>query len=71
MEQRKTLLIVLLSVPFAAIGAIWYLDYLGYNLSVAVWVGIIALAGVAAEMGVVMLVYLDEASMSGGCAKAD
>jgi Cu(I)/Ag(I) efflux system membrane protein CusA/SilA len=54
-------LIVLLSVPFAAIGAIWYLDYLSYNLSVAVWVGIIALAGVAAETGVVMLVYLDEA----------
>jgi copper/silver efflux system protein len=54
-------LIVLLSVPFAAIGAIWYLDYLGYNLSVAVWAGIIALAGVAAETGVVMLVYLDEA----------
>jgi len=54
-------LIVLLSVPFAAIGAIWYLDLLGYNLSVAVWVGIIALAGVAAETGVVMLVYLDEA----------
>ncbi len=54
-------LIVLLSVPFAVIGAIWYLDYLGYNLSVAVWVGIIALAGVAAETGVVMLVYLDEA----------
>ncbi|MEK6641187.1 MAG: CusA/CzcA family heavy metal efflux RND transporter [Nitrospirota bacterium] len=54
-------LIVLLSVPFAAIGAIWYLDYLGYNMSVAVWVGIIALAGVAAETGVVMLVYLDEA----------
>jgi Cu(I)/Ag(I) efflux system membrane protein CusA/SilA len=54
-------LIVLLSVPFAAIGAIWYLDYLGYNLSVAVWVGIIALAGVAVETGVVMLVYLDEA----------
>jgi Cu(I)/Ag(I) efflux system membrane protein CusA/SilA len=54
-------LIVLLSVPFAAIGAIWYLDYLGYNLSVAVWVGIIALAGVAAETGVVMVLYLDEA----------
>jgi len=54
-------LIVLLSVPFAAIGAIWYLDYLSYNLSIAVWVGIIALAGVAAETGVVMLVYLDEA----------
>jgi len=54
-------LIVLLSVPFAVIGAFWYLHYLGYNLSVAVWVGIIALAGVAAETGVVMLVYLDEA----------
>ncbi|MBX3308615.1 MAG: efflux RND transporter permease subunit, partial [Nitrospira sp.] len=54
-------LIVLLSVPFAAIGAIWYLQYLSYNLSVAVWVGIIALAGVAAETGVVMLVYLDDA----------
>ncbi len=54
-------LIVLLSVPFASIGAFWYLNYLGYHLSVAVWVGIIALAGVAAETGVVMLVYLDEA----------
>jgi copper/silver efflux system protein len=54
-------LMVLLSVPFAVIGAIWYLHYLGFNLSVAVWVGIIALAGVAAETGVVMLVYLDEA----------
>ena len=54
-------LIVLLSIPFAAIGAIWYLEYLSYNLSVAVWVGIIALAGVATETGVVMLVYLDEA----------
>ncbi|MDR4470474.1 MAG: CusA/CzcA family heavy metal efflux RND transporter [Nitrospira sp.] len=53
--------IVLLSVPFAAIGAIWSLYYLGYNLSVAVWVGVIALAGVAAETGVVMLVYLDDA----------
>jgi len=54
-------LIVLLSVPFAAIGAIWLLYLLSYNLSVAVWVGIIALSGVAAETGVVMLVYLDEA----------
>jgi Cu(I)/Ag(I) efflux system membrane protein CusA/SilA len=54
-------LLVLLSVPFAVIGAFWYLHYLGYNLSVAVWVGIIALAGVAAETGVIMLVYLDEA----------
>jgi Cu(I)/Ag(I) efflux system membrane protein CusA/SilA len=54
-------LIVLLSVPFAMIGAVWFLSVLGYNLSVAVWVGIIALAGVAAEIGVVMLVYLDGA----------
>lgn len=54
-------LVVLLSVPFAAIGAIWFLSVLGYNLSVAVWVGLIALAGVAAETGMVMLVYLDEA----------
>src|SRR6266540_3210521 len=54
-------LLVLLSVPFAVIGAFWYLHYLAYNLSVAVWVGIIALAGVAAETGVIMLVYLDEA----------
>ncbi len=54
-------LIVLLSVPFAVIGAIWYLYTLDYHLSVAVWVGIIALAGVAVETGVVMLVYLDEA----------
>ncbi|HEU4343854.1 MAG TPA: efflux RND transporter permease subunit [Candidatus Binatia bacterium] len=52
--------IVLLSVPFAVVGAVWLLYLLGYNLSVAVWVGIIALAGVAAETGVVMIVYLDE-----------
>ncbi len=52
-------LIVLLSVPFAAIGAIWYLDYLHYNMSVAVWVGLIALLGVDAETGVFMLLYLD------------
>jgi Cu(I)/Ag(I) efflux system membrane protein CusA/SilA len=54
-------LIVLLSVPFAMVGAVWYLYLLGYNLSVAVWVGIIALAGVAAEIGVVMIVYIDGA----------
>lgn len=54
-------LIVMLSVPFAAVGGIWYLWALGYNTSVAVWVGFIALAGVAAQTGVVMLVYLDEA----------
>lgn len=53
-------LIVLLSVPFALVGGIWLLYLLDYNLSVAVWVGIIALAGVAAETGVVMIVYLDE-----------
>lgn len=53
-------LIVMLSVPFSLVGAFWLLWYLEYNLSVAVWVGIIALAGVAAETGVVMLVYLDE-----------
>ncbi len=54
-------LIVLLSVPFAVVGAIVFLYLLNYNLSVAVWVGIIALAGVAAETGVVMIIFLDEA----------
>ncbi len=53
--------IVLLTVPFSLIGAFWLLWLLDYNLSVAVWVGIIALAGVAAETGVVMLLYLDQA----------
>ena len=53
--------IVLLSVPFALTGSFWMLYLLKYNLSVAVWVGIIALAGLAAETGVVMLVYLEEA----------
>ena len=52
-------LIVLLSVPFAVIGAIWYLHYLGYNLSVAVWVGFIALLAIDAETGIFMLLYLD------------
>ncbi len=54
-------LIVLLSVPFALVGSIWLLYLLGYNLSVAVWVGMIALAGLAAQTGVVMIIYLDEA----------
>ena len=54
-------LIVMLSVPFALVGGVWLLYLLDYNLSVAVWVGVIALVGVAAETGVVMLVYLDEA----------
>lgn len=51
--------IVLLAVPFSLIGAFWILWLLGYSLSVAVWVGIIALAGVDAETGIVMLLYLD------------
>jgi Cu(I)/Ag(I) efflux system membrane protein CusA/SilA len=54
-------LIVMLSLPFSLIGGIWLLYWLGYNLSVAVVVGFIALAGVAAETGVVMLIYLDQA----------
>jgi Cu(I)/Ag(I) efflux system membrane protein CusA/SilA len=54
-------LIVMLSVPFALVGGIWLMWLLGYNLSVAVAVGFIALAGVAAETGVVMLIYLDHA----------
>jgi Cu(I)/Ag(I) efflux system membrane protein CusA/SilA len=53
--------IVLLAVPFSLIGAFWLLYLLGYNLSVAVWVGLIALAGLDAETGVVMLLYLDMA----------
>jgi Cu(I)/Ag(I) efflux system membrane protein CusA/SilA len=54
-------LIVMLSVPFSLVGGVWLLWLLGYNLSVAVAVGFIALAGVAAETGVVMLIYLDHA----------
>jgi len=53
--------IVLLSVPFSLVGAFWLLYLLGYNMSVAVWVGLIALAGLDAETGVVMLLYLDQA----------
>jgi len=51
-------LIVLLAVPFSLVGAVWLLYLLGYHLSVAVWVGVIALAGLDAETGVVMLLYL-------------
>jgi copper/silver efflux system protein len=54
-------LIVMLSVPFALVGGFWLMWWLGFNLSVAVAVGFIALAGVAAETGVVMLIYLDNA----------
>ncbi|MDQ2949277.1 MAG: efflux RND transporter permease subunit, partial [Acidobacteriota bacterium] len=53
--------IVILSIPFALVGGVWLIYWLGYNYSVAVAVGFIALAGVATETGVVMIVYLDEA----------
>jgi Cu(I)/Ag(I) efflux system membrane protein CusA/SilA len=52
-------LIIFLAVPFSAVGAIWFLYLLGYNTSIAVWVGLIALMGVDAETGVFMLLYLD------------
>jgi Cu(I)/Ag(I) efflux system membrane protein CusA/SilA len=54
-------LIVMLSLPFALVGGLWFVWWLGFNLSVAVVVGFIALAGVAAETGVVMLIYLNHA----------
>src|SRR5262249_51998827 len=54
-------LIVMLSVPFALTGGLWLMYLMGFNISVAVAVGFIALAGVAAETGVVMLIYLDQA----------
>jgi Cu(I)/Ag(I) efflux system membrane protein CusA/SilA len=54
-------LIVLLSVPFALVGSVWALWLLDYNLSTAVWVGVIALVGLAAQTGVVMIVYIDHA----------
>jgi Cu(I)/Ag(I) efflux system membrane protein CusA/SilA len=52
-------MIVLLAVPFSAIGAVWALYILHYNMSVAVWVGLIALLSIDAETGVFMLLYLD------------
>ena len=57
-SMPKTM-IVLLAVPFSAVGAIWFLYVAGYNMSVAVWVGLIALLGIDAETGVFMLLYLD------------
>ena len=51
--------IIMLSLPFSMVGAIWYLYFAGYNTSVAVWVGVIALLGVSAEIAVVMFLYLD------------
>jgi Cu(I)/Ag(I) efflux system membrane protein CusA/SilA len=52
-------MIIFLAVPFSAVGAIWFLFLLGYNTSIAVWVGLIALMGVDAETGMFMLLYLD------------
>jgi copper/silver efflux system protein len=52
--------LVLSSLPFAVAGSVWLLAFMHYNLSTAVWVGLIAVAGVAAETGIVMVVYLDE-----------
>ena len=53
--------IVFLAIPFSLVGAIWFLYLLGYNMSLAVWVGMIALAGLDAETGVIMLLYLEQA----------
>ncbi len=53
--------IVMLSLPFSLVGGVWLMWLLGYNMSVAVAIGFIALAGVAAETGVIMLIYLDHA----------
>ncbi len=61
MKSLTKIFIVLLAVPFSLIGAVWVLYALDYNMSVAVWVGIIALLGVDAETGVIMLLYLDHA----------
>jgi Cu(I)/Ag(I) efflux system membrane protein CusA/SilA len=61
-SAAKTL-IILLAIPFSAVGAIWLLYLLGYNMSIGVWVGLIALMGVDAETGVFMLLYLDLACM--------
>jgi Cu(I)/Ag(I) efflux system membrane protein CusA/SilA len=54
-------LMVMIGVPLSLVGGLWYITLLGYNMSIAVWVGLIALAGVAAETSAVMLAYLDEA----------
>jgi Cu(I)/Ag(I) efflux system membrane protein CusA/SilA len=64
-------LIVMLSLPFALVGGLWLMWGMGFNMSVAVAVGFIALAGVAAETGVIMLIYLDQALAEVKAAKAD
>ncbi len=60
-RRMSDTLIVMLSLPFSLVGGLWLMDWRGFNLSVAAAVGFIALAGVAAETGVVMLIYLDHA----------
>lgn len=60
-RSLKQALLIMLTLPLALTGSLWLVWYLGFNLSVAVWVGMIALAGVAAEFGVVMLLYLNQA----------
>ncbi len=57
-SMTKTMIIIL-AVPFSAVGAVWFLHFLGYNMSIGVWVGLIALLGVDAETGVFMMLYLD------------
>jgi Cu(I)/Ag(I) efflux system membrane protein CusA/SilA len=66
-------LIVMLSLPFSLVGGVWLMWWLGFNMSVAVAVGFIALAGVAAETGVVMLIYLEQAldELKAECAAAE
>ena len=51
--------IIFIALPLSLVGCFWFLSFLGYNMSVAVWIGIIALAGISAETGVIMLLYLD------------
>ena len=63
-------LIVLLSIPFALVGSVWLLCLLDYRLSTAVWVGIIALVGLAAQTGIVMIVYIDQRLRAPRCARA-
>ncbi len=58
-ESLTKTTIVLLAVPFSLVGTVWFLYFLGYHMSTAVWVGVIALAGLDAETGIVMLLYLD------------
>src|SRR5260370_21352823 len=60
-RQLTEVLIVFLSIPFALVGSIWLLYLLDYRISTAVLVGIIALVGLAAQTGVVMIVYIDQA----------